>query len=474
MKNDRRVFIKKASVLGLGLAGSGFISSARHSDMAGSYPEVSNQVFNMSGYAAPKLDVVRVAVIGLGNRGTGTVRRLASIEGVEIKALCDIVPDKVKRSADLISPLGHRPDRYSGEQDWKKICERDDIDLVAVVTPWQLHTRQCVYAMEHGKHAYVELPAATTVDECWRLVETSERTRKHCVQMSGSCSGGISAVILNMVRQGFFGDIIHAEGAYIHDLIPRHLFNRGFYEDNWRIMENIGRSGNLYPQHGLVPILQMLDINYGDKIDYLTSVSSGDFSMNKYAKKMAAENGFGGQFVGKDFRGNMNTTIIRTVRERTIMMQHDVSTPRPNVRFDLLSGSDATYKALPGRIATSHDGWLAQEEFDALIDKYTPEIVKKFDELSRQQEKAYQGGHGYYRVTPTDWRLIDCIRTGLPVDMNVYEAAVSSVVTPLSVLSVQNRGASVNVPDFTSGAWKTNQRCMDVGLERGFGSTKLI
>ncbi|MDD4107360.1 MAG: Gfo/Idh/MocA family oxidoreductase, partial [Prolixibacteraceae bacterium] len=224
MPNERREFIKKTGLLGIALAGSGLVGHSGEKAELDQFPGSHSQKFNMHGYVAPKLDVVRAAVIGLGNRGSGTVRRLASIEGVEIKALCDVREEKVKKAADMIRPFGQNPDHYTGENDWKTICERQDIDLVAVVTPWHFHTPMCVYAMEHDKHAYTELPAALTIDECWQLVETSERKRRHCIQMSGNCSGGTSAVILNMVREGFFGDIVHAEGAYIHDLIPRHMF----------------------------------------------------------------------------------------------------------------------------------------------------------------------------------------------------------------------------------------------------------
>jgi hypothetical protein len=474
MKKDRREFLKTAGILGIGISGAGAAGCTGRAGNPEPFPQTHRQIFNMSGYAAPGLDVVRVAVIGLGNRGTGSVRRLASIEGVEIRAICDIEPDRVKRSAELIRPLGHNPEGYSGdENNWKKICERPDIDLVAVVTPWHLHTPMCVYAMENGKHAYTELPAATTMEECWQLVETSEKTRKHCVQMSGNCSGGINAVILNMIREGFFGEIVHAEGCYIHDLIPRHMFVRDFYHNNWRVNENIGRNGNLYPQHGLVPIIQMLDINCGDRMDYLTSVSSNDFSMNEAAKERAADDDFWKDYVDRDFRGSMNVTTIRTVKGRTIIMQHDVSTRRPR-GGRLISGTKCIYQSSPDRLATDHTNWLSEEEFNSVIEKYTPRINKKFDELRTQAEQIVRQGHGYYMVTPVDWRLIDCLRNGLPVDMNVYDAAVSSAITPLSVWSTENRSNSVTVPDFTNGAWKTNQRVLDIQLERGVGSTRLV
>ncbi|MDD4107356.1 MAG: Gfo/Idh/MocA family oxidoreductase [Prolixibacteraceae bacterium] len=472
MKNNRREFIKKTGAVGIGLAGSGFITGSGESFAAKSATESSSQIFNMHGYSAPKLDVVRIGIIGLGNRGSGSVVRLASINGVEIKALCDLDEGRARSALESISFLDHKPDLYyGGENEWKKVCERSDIDLIAVVTPWPLHTPMCLYAMENDKHAYTELPASLTIEGCWQLVETSERTKKHCVQMSGSCSGGMSAVILNMVRQGFFGEIIHGEGAYIHTLIDRILGLR-YNTYMYRLEQNIGRHGNLYPQHGLVPILQMMDINYGDKMEHLSSVSSDDFSMNEYAKKLAAEDDMWKPYVDRDFRGNINTSIIKTNKGRTIMVQHDVSSPRPNVRFELISGTKGVYQASQGKIATSHE-WLSDQEFDALVKKYTPKVVKVFEELYQKSAVVTRSGRSYARVSPTDWRLIDCLHNGLPVDMDVYDAAVSSSVIPLSIQSAANRGNSVDVPDFTRGSWKTNQRGMDINLQRGGGTTKL-
>lgn len=478
---DRKTFLKlsgTASVVGTGiLAGcaSGGEQSADSRAVAGQnpFPVTHRQSFNMRGYVAPTLEEVGVAVIGVGNRGSGTVRRLASIEGVRVRAISDIEEDRVEAAISSISAT-HSPDGYYGGPDeWRKICERDDIHLVAIATPWDSHVEMAVEAMESGKHAYVELPAAQTVEGCWQLVETSERTRMHYVQMSASCHSGMSAVILNMARMGVFGDLIHAEGAYIHDLMRDYNFTKTMYHELWRLRENIDRHGSLYPQHGLVPILQMMDLNCGDQMDYLVSVSSNDFQMGEYAREMASEDPFWEPFVGSDFRGNMNTTTIRTKRGRTIVVQHDVTSPRPGVRFDLLSGTGGVYQARPSRFAHDHDGWIPDEEFQQMVQEYTPEITKRFRELS-EQSSADRPTHSYARVSPTDWRLIDSLRQGLPMDMDVYDAALSSVVIPLSEWSVANRSTSVDVPDFTMGAWETNARGMDINLEHGGGETRLV
>lgn len=481
--NNRREFLKRTGLAGAGLAGAGLIGATGIGRKAGTesrepFPQTHKQVFNMSGYAAPRLDVVRIGIIGLGNRGSGTVTRLGCIEGVEIKALCDLNPDKVNRAIESIRDIGHRPDAYSGgEDEWKKVCERPDIDLIVIVTPWDSHTPMCVYAMENDKHAYVELPAATTVEECWQLVETSERTRRHCMQVSTTGHGyagtnRLEPVVLNMVRKGFFGSIIHAEGSYIHQLLFDYLFSKTMYPGQWRLKENLNTDGNLYPQHGFVPIIQMLDINCGDMMDYMTSVSSNDFMMEEVIEKLS-EDPFWEPYMGKKLRGDINTSIIRTVKGRTIVLQHDTSTPRPGERFQLISGTKGFFRA-PDRFARSHHGFISDEELNSLREQYMPEMIRRFIEFSKQANRVITTRGGYFRTDPQDWRVIDCLRNGLPMDMDVYEAAASSVVTQLSTWSVANRSNSVDIPDFTCGAWKTNPRGMDMDLERGGGTTRLL
>jgi len=327
MKTDRRDFFKKTSVAGLGLVSAG-LGCSRQSESRDPFPQTHRQRFNMAGYSAPQLDLVRIGVIGIGERGRGTVMQLGSIEGVEIRALCDLEPERVKRGAELILDLGHKPDLYSGgEEEWKKVCDRSDIDVIAIVTPWHLHTIQAAYAMEHDKHVYTQLTAANTIDECWQLVETSERTRKHCTQTSASCHSGIHAVNLNMVRQGFFGLLIHAEGNYIHQLNNKEYFwnpDKGKFHRQWRLNQNIGRQGNLYAGHGFTPIVQMMHINYGDKIDYISSFQSNDFSMNETAKIMSDEDDFWKPWLNRDYRGNMNYGNLEdpTVYERVQFIKY--------------------------------------------------------------------------------------------------------------------------------------------------------
>lgn len=477
MKNNRRDFLKLTGLAGVSMAGAGLLPltvSAKDPEIKSPFRNTlklskkkHRQQFNMSGYAAPKLETVRIGFIGLGSRGPAAVERMSKIEGVEIKALCDLRPEKAREAKKKIEDTSHDPVIYSGNPDeWKKLCEREDIDLVYIATPWELHTPMALYAMEQGKHAAVEVPAAITLEECWQLVETSENTKKHCMMLENTCYDFFELMTLNMARQGFFGEIIHGEGAYIHDLLPS-LFNKERW-NMWRFRHNASRNGNLYPTHGLGPICQVMNMNRGDRMDFLVSVSSNDFMMGEKAKELADKDSFYEQFVGKPFRGNMNTSTIRTHKGRTIMVQHDVTSPRVYSRIHLISGTKgvAMKYPLPGRIATSHEGWLSEEEIKSLEEKYQPEIVKRIGELAKKV-----GGHGGMDFL-MDWRLIDCLRNGLPLDQDVYDAALWSSIFPLSEWSVANRSNSIDVPDFTGGSWQNNNP-VDISLELG-GNTGIL
>ncbi len=471
MKSNRRNFLKVSGLAGIGIAGGAGLINGQAATPAGEEraPRSTRQGgkhFNMSGYAAPRIETVRIGIVGLGNRGPGAVNRLSKIDGVEIKALCDVRPERAQKAKKSLESTKHRPDLYTaGENDWKKMCERKDLDLIYIATPWDLHTPMAGYAMEQDKHAVSEVPAAVTLDECWQLVETSEKTRKHCMILENCCYDFFELMTLNMARQGFFGEILHTEGAYIHDLLHMN-FGKDEYYDMWRLKENF-RNGNLYPTHGLGPIAQALNINRGDRMDYLVSVSTNDFMMGEMAKELAAKDDFYKPYANKKFRGNMNTTTIRTVNGKTLMVQHDVTSPRPYSRIHLLSGTKGTAVKYPEpRISKGHEGWISAEEFKMLEEQYAPPIVTRVGELAKQI-----GGHGGMDFL-MDWRLIDCLRNGIPLDIDVYDAATWSAIAPLTEQSVANRSKSIDVPDFTSGSWKTNTP-VDVTLSKG-GNTKVL
>jgi predicted dehydrogenase len=470
MKNNRRSFLKLTGLAGLTITGGGFLKgfagTPSEKDKAVSEAGSSYaQHFNMSGYGAPKLETVRVGFIGLGQRGPEHVKNLAKIEGVQINGLCDVRPENVEEIRKTLP--GHKPTLYSGDKDaWKKLCDNKNIDIVYIATPWNMHVPMALYAMEKGKHVFIEVPAAVTVDECWKLVEASERTRKHCMMLENCCYDFFELLTLNMARQGFFGEIVHGEGAYLHNLLGLN-FKKDGYWDMWRLKENATRNGNLYPTHGLGPICQLMNINRGEKLEYLTSLSGKDFSMGPEAKRLAETDDFYKPFVNDKFRGNMNTTSIRTNSGRTIMIQHDVSSPNVYSRIHRITGTkgSALKYPNPGKIGGPDDKWLTDEQMKVVQEKYEPAIVKKIGTLAKEV-----GGHGGMDFL-MDWRVIDCLRNGLPLDQDVYDAALWSAIAPLSEKSVANRASSVDIPDFTNGSWKTNKP-VDITLEQG-GTTKI-
>jgi predicted dehydrogenase len=473
MKNNRRNFLKLSGLAGLGLAGAGFTNGLapgfeHKKDATKKQPDKTHsQHFNMSGFAAPKLESVRIGFIGLGNRGPEAVGRMSHIEGVEIKALCDIRPERVNTVKSALTGTSHNPSIYtSGEEEWKKLCELPDIDLVYIATPWNMHTSMALYAMNHGKHVCTEVPAAITIDQCWELVETSEHMHKHCMMLENCCYDFFELLTLNMVRQGLFGEIIHGEGAYIHDIL-KGIFSKDTYYNMWRLKENF-RNGNIYPTHGLGPVAQVMNINRGDQMEYLVSTSSKDFMMKAKAKELAASDDFYKPFENQSYRGNRNITTICTAKGRTIMLQHDVTSPNIYSRIFKISGTKASclkYPA-PGKIAFGDEDWLTEKEYKNIEALYAPAIVKKMGEIAKEV-----GGHGGMDFI-MDWRTIDCLHNGLPLDQDVYDAALWSSIAPLSEWSVANRSGSIDVPDFTCGSWKMNEP-IDISLERG-GNTKVL
>jgi predicted dehydrogenase len=478
MKNNRRDFIKLGGLTGLGIAGGGFLESLANGHVEIASPDLPVQIrqyeqtrvqqFNMSGFAAPKIPVVRVGIIGLGQRGPSHMRSMTRIEDVEIKAICDLRPEKAEAAKKMLEGTDHHPDLYAGGKDeWKKLCERDDLDLVIVTTPWYMHTEMAVYAMEHGKHVASEVPAAGTIEECWKLVETAERTRRHCMMMENYAYMEFQLLTLNMARQGFFGEVVHGDCAYNTSKIGNN-FSKSLYWDMWWLRQYAWRKGNIYPTHGLGPVCQIMNINRGDQLDFLVSVESNDFMMNKRAKELAETDDFFKPFVDKDYRGNMNVTIIRTKMGRTIMVQHDATSPSPHNLIHGIYGTKGTalFDPQPPRLATGNHEWVSPEGFEKLKEKYTPVITRKMREAARQS------GHGGSDIQLC-WHLIDCLHNGLPLDEDVYDAASWSSIVPLSEWSVYHRSNSIDIPDFTSGAWKTNKLNMDINLEKG-GNTKIM
>lgn len=403
--------------------------------------------------AHPPMPVVRIGIIGLGNRGLLTLRRYLQIEGVEIKALCEIREGNLHK-AQLILQEANRPKAtgFTGTEGWKKMCECDDLDLIFICTDWLTHTPMAVHAMECNKHVAIEVPAAMSVEECWQLVDTAEQTRRHCIMLENCCYDPFALTTLNMARQGALGEIMHVEGAYIHDLRAMYFAeeSEGGYHNHWGKKYSMEHTGNPYPTHGLGPACQLLDIHRRDRMDYLVSMSTHQAGISEYARKTFGKNSLEAQETYK--LGDVNTTLIHTAKGKTILLQYDVTTPRPYSRLQTVCGTlGFTQKYPVPRIALEPNGDTPLEG----------EALEKILSHYKHPFSATIGAEAHRKNLPNemnyvmDYRLIYCLQNGLPLDMDVYDAAEWSCITELSEQSVLNRSMPIDIPDFTRGAWKT-------------------
>lgn len=432
--------------------------------------------FNMSGFRAPKINTVRVGLIGCGNRGCNHLTTLTQIGNVEICAICDKYPHQIKRALANLEDSGHTPEVYTdGEDEWKKLCQQKNIDLVYICTPIPLHTKLSIYAMKQDKHVVCEVPTSWDLDECWELVRAAEETKKHFIMIENYSYMEFHLQTIMMSKAGFFGDIIHGEGAYNTSKVnncfgsrDNKYFGAGIYQDWWWPRAFAKHRGNIYPTHGLGPIAQVMDINRGDRMDYLVSMEGKDFNMKVKAQEYAELDPVYEEFAKLDYKGNMNTTLIRTVKGRTIVLQHDASTPQPHNLIHGIYGTKACalFDPAPPRISTGSN-WLDNEECMKIRERFTPEIAKR---LAKPAQSSGHGGSDYL----LGWHVIDCLRNGLPMPQDVYDAVSWSCIMPLSEKSVLQRSATMDIPDFTDGAWETNKRNMDINLENGGGNTPIV
>ena len=440
-----------------------FITSCNTTTSECSYEPLTTEVptrpagqKDVLGLTTPKMETVRVGFIGLGMRGPGAVRRFTHIPGVEIVALCDLHTDRVERTQKILEIAGlPAATGYSGEEEsWKKLCQRDDIILVYIATDWKRHADMMIYAMEQGKHVACEVPAAMTMEEIWAVIETAERTQKHCMQLENCVYDFFELTTLNMAQQGVFGEVLYAEGAYIHQL--EDFWNS--YEADWRLEYNKNHRGDVYATHGMGPACQLLDIHRGDKMNYLVAMDGKPVSIPNYLREVRGE-----EVV--DFKNGQNTmTMIKTEKGKTIHIQHDVASPRPYSRMYQLTGTKGFANKYPNQgyalhgseldsaVAPNHENlnahsFVPEEVKKALMEKYKHPIHIELEERAKQV-----GGHGGMDFI-MDYRLIYCLQNGLPLDMDVYDLAEWCCLAPLTALSLENNSAPVIIPDFTRGGW---------------------
>ena len=450
----RRNFIKALGGLTASFAALPALASASGSG-SGSAPSRPSGAKYMGGFTAPKLEKVKVAIIGVGSRGSSHASQLASLEGVEFVAVCDLNEGRAKKAADEVTAKGHKPTVYSGDANaWHKMLAKEKPDAVFIVTPWELHAPMCIAAMKAGAHAFSELPIGFTLKELWQIIDTSEATGRHCMMMENCNYGREELVYLNMVRQGVIGELLHGEAAYIHDL--RVQMDNHDTTGSWRTLHYAKRNGNLYPTHGLGPVAQYMNLaRTDDTFGRLVSFSSPAKGRHLYAQK--SDQLTDAAWKTLDFKGgDMSTSIIKTTLGRTILVQWDETSPRPYSRHNLIQGTKGTLAGFPNRMAiegltkNTHE-WAEGTAWEELAAKYEHPLYKRLGELAKQA-----GGHGgmdFIMLT----RIIECLRNGEPLDQNVYEGCFWSAVGPLSEKSVAQDGTPQNFPDFTRGHWKTTQ-----------------
>lgn len=442
MTTGRREFMKAATLVGA--ASMAHVSGCRSVGSAA----VGG---SMMGFRAPALDEVRVGFIGLGHRGPGAIQRLCRIPKTRIVAVCDVFADRAEKAAAAVVAAGHpKPEVYAGSEEiFCKLCERADVNLVYACTPWNWHVPMALHAMACGKHVCVEVPIAMTVEDCWKLVDAAESSRLHCMMLENCCYGEDELFALCLARRGLLGELVHGDCGYIHELRAGLL--DGTYYKNFPLEYFRRHPGNSYPTHGLGPICQSMGIHRGDRLSRLVSMESAEFGLTSYIR---------GKFGADDPRGkvsyasgDMNTTVVRTERGRTIMIQYARYSPRPYTRHNLISGTLGTLASYPLRVALMpkyHD-WMPEKDLAALKAEHTHPLWRKIGELARAS-----GGHGGMDYL-MEYRLVHCLRNGLPLDQDVYDGVAWSSLVELTERSVRRNGESVEIPDFTRGAWKTGQ-----------------
>ena len=416
----------------------------------------SDQTY-MGAFAAPALENVRAAFIGLGYRGKGHLEFFAKLPNTEVVALSDLYEDNVSKSAAIceeVTGVACTAGRYFGDPEaWKKMLQEVKPDVVFISTNWANHAPMAIESMLAGAHAFVEVPMALTIDELWDMVNTAERTERHCMMMENVNYSRDELLFLNMCRKGLIGELLHAEAAYIHELRwQMDEVERG--TGSWRTYHYAHRNGNLYPTHGLGPVAQYMNIGRTeDTFKKLTSFSTPARGRQRYAEMNYPTDH---KWNALDFKGgDLNTSLIKTHLGRTIMLQWDETSPRPYTRHNLIQGTLGTLAGFPTRAAfeggfegltEDHHRWIQGEQLKALYEKYDHPLYTRLNATTADSGHGGMDGIMMYRI-------VECLQQGLPLDQNVYEGALWSAVTELSERSVAQDGMPQDFPDFTRGDW---------------------
>ncbi len=417
----------------------------------------------MGDFAAPKLDTIRAAFIGVGARGGYHLKFLAALPGTEVVAISDLYEDLVREKENWVREVADESQHqniklYWGDEDkWKTMLQEVRPDVVFIATNWKNHAPMAIEAMKLGAHAMVEVPIAVTLQEMWDIVDTSESTQKHCMMMENVNYSRDELLFLNMCRKGVIGEILHGEAAYIHELRwQMEEQERG--TGSWRTHHYANRNGNLYPTHGLGPVAQYMNLGRGeDTFESLVSFSTPALGRKSYAEKNYPANHKWNQLNFKG--GDLNTSIVKTHLGRTVMVQWDETSPRPYSRLNLIQGTKGTLAGFPTRVALEggvegltkdHHSWVQGEQLQALYEKYDHPLYNRLNQAAKGSGHGGMDGIMVYRI-------VECLQKGLPLDQNVYEGCFWSAVAPLSERSVASGGYPQPFPDFTRGNWQDTQ-----------------
>ncbi|HVT41291.1 MAG TPA: Gfo/Idh/MocA family oxidoreductase [Gemmatimonadaceae bacterium] len=451
-KLSRRDLLKGAALAGVAVAGAASFSSAIAENVtAAALPDLAPAAppgrATMHGVPFERHETVRVGIVGTGLRGRSVLGELLAMDGVKIVALCDVAPTKLALAARMVTDAGHAaPANYgAGDHAFEQLVAREDVDFVYTATPWEWHVPVMLAALAAGKHCGSECPIGTTLKDLWALVDASERARRHCLHLE-NCNYGETEMLVNrMVHAGVFGDVLHVEAAYLHDL--REILFETRDEGLWRRAWHTRANANLYPTHGLGPVSWYLDIHAGDRFDYLVSAGSPERGLDVY-REVAVPDHHDPRWREHYVTGDHNTSIIRTVKGRTVMLQHDVSNPRPYTRHNRLQGTRGAFEDYPPRVyVEGQKGGERWAMIDTYRQEYTHPLWTTVGELARKN-----GGHGGMDFVMA-YRLVQCLRDGLVPDYDVYDAAAWSAPFPLSEMSVAKGSAPMKFPDFTRGEW---------------------
>jgi len=401
--------------------------------------------------------VLRIGFVGVGDRGSYHLDAALGIEGIEVPAICDIDTAYLYRAKRWIEGSGRpSPTLYDrGKADFERLCAEEDLDVVICSTSWEWHAPVCLAAMRNGKHAVSEVPMVLTVDEGWEIVETWQKTGKWATL---GLEGFRNLNLTYMVHQGLFGEVLHAEGGYVHDL---RLVQFDPEREPWRLQHSVKRNGNLYPDHPMSNILPQLDINHGDRIEFLVSMSSSARTLNEFAA----------HYYGKKHpyatlpmkQGDYNATLIRTALGKMITLNFDTSTPHPR-SFYRLKGTNGLYWGHRYTWSPEDHIYIADrtpegEEWEP-AERYLAEFQHPVLKNYNPPERRALRGHGSRTTrTPLIWhRLVEALRQDRMPDWDVYDSVTSSVISPISEQSVSAGSRPVEFPDFTRGQWKTRPR----------------